>query len=102
MGFPFNPGCVSKKAACIVEVKEDSESSVFCKCISGAGRGEQNLVYIKESTGFGAGLLVDGKVYGGGRGPLFVNVSTAMLGRRPSSMGAVIQALTNVLNQQGE
>ena len=77
---------------------------IFCflQMYFGAGRGEQNLVYIKESTGFGAGLLVDGKVYGGVRGPLFVNVSTAMLGRRPSSMGAVIQALTNVLNQQGE
>jgi len=70
--------------------------------LSRAGRGEQNLVYIKMSTGIGAGLLVDGKVYPGDDGSLCGFILTAMLGRRSSSMGAVIQALAIALHYDAD
>ncbi len=34
----------------------------------GAGRGERNLAYIKVGSGIGAGLLIDGRIYGGATG----------------------------------
>jgi len=55
LGFPISLG-------------NDAELGALGEWAFGAGRGENNLAYIKVGTGIGAGLLLDGQIYGGTTG----------------------------------
>jgi glucokinase-like ROK family protein len=51
-----------------VALNNDAELGALGEWAYGAGRGERNLAYIKIGTGVGAGLLLDGQIYGGTTG----------------------------------
>ncbi len=51
-----------------VSVNNDAELGALGEWAYGAGRGAQDLAYIKVGTGIGAGLLIDGRVYRGSTG----------------------------------
>jgi len=53
---------------CPVALGNDAELGAFGEWAFGAGRGENDLAYIKVGTGIGAGLLLDGKIYRGASG----------------------------------
>jgi glucokinase-like ROK family protein len=53
---------------CPVSLNNDAELGALGEWAYGAGRGEQNLVFIKVGFGVGAGLLLDGKIYHGATG----------------------------------
>jgi len=62
--FPIRD-TLEKMWGCPVSLSNDSELGVLGEWAAGAGRGEQNLAYIKIGTGIGAGLLLDGQIYRG-------------------------------------
>jgi glucokinase-like ROK family protein len=51
-----------------VMIGNDAEFGAIGEWAYGAGRGENNLAYIKVGTGVGAGLLLDGRIYRGATG----------------------------------
>jgi glucokinase-like ROK family protein len=51
-----------------VSIGNDAELGALGEWAYGAGRGENNLAYIKVGTGVGAGLLLDGHIYKGTTG----------------------------------
>jgi len=51
-----------------VSLGNDAELGALGEWAYGAGRGENNLAYIKVGTGVGAGLLLDGRIYRGATG----------------------------------
>ena len=51
-----------------VKIENDCVSAVVAEGLFGAGRGEDNFVYITWSTGIGAGAYVDGKLIRGKNG----------------------------------
>jgi glucokinase-like ROK family protein len=53
---------------CPVSVNNDAELGALGEWAHGAGRGEDNLVYIKVGSGVGAGLLLNGKIFHGASG----------------------------------
>ena len=53
---------------CPVTLNNDAELGAVGEWAYGAGRGEQNLAYIKVGTGVGAGLLINGQLYSGSTG----------------------------------
>jgi glucokinase-like ROK family protein len=57
-----------KMWGCPVSLNNDAEMGALGEWAFGAGRGEQNLAYIKVGSGIGAGLLLDGKIYHGSTG----------------------------------
>jgi predicted NBD/HSP70 family sugar kinase len=59
---------MEKKLGCPVSLGNDAELGALGEWAFGAGRGEQNLAYIKVGTGIGAGLLLDGQIYRGTTG----------------------------------
>jgi glucokinase-like ROK family protein len=62
--FPIR--CTLEKMwGCPVSLSNDSELGALGEWAAGAGRGEQNLAYIKIGTGIGAGLLLGGQIYRG-------------------------------------
>jgi glucokinase-like ROK family protein len=62
--FPIRDTLV-KMWGCPVSLSNDSELGALGEWAAGAGRGEQNLAYIKIGTGIGAGLLLEGQIYHG-------------------------------------
>ncbi len=62
--FPIRAS-LEKMWGCPVSLSNDSELGALGEWAAGAGRGEQNLAYIKIGTGIGAGLLLDGQIYRG-------------------------------------
>jgi glucokinase-like ROK family protein len=62
--FPIRDTLV-KMWGCPVSLSNDSELGALGEWAAGAGRGEQNLAYIKIGTGIGAGLLLEGQIYRG-------------------------------------
>jgi glucokinase len=48
-----------------VYVEHDGNTGALAEWYFGAGRGYSNLVFITMGTGFGAGLILDGKLYRG-------------------------------------
>lgn len=62
--FPIRD-TLEKMWGCPVSLSNDSELGVLGEWAAGAGRGEQNLTYIKIGTGIGAGILLDGQIYRG-------------------------------------
>lgn len=51
-----------------VRVENDANAAALAEWRYGAGRGCDNLVYLTMSTGVGAGLILDGRLYRGHRG----------------------------------
>ncbi len=51
-----------------ISISNDAELGALGEWAYGAGRGENNLAYIKVGTGVGAGLLLDGQIYRGATG----------------------------------
>jgi predicted NBD/HSP70 family sugar kinase len=51
-----------------VEVENDASLGALGEWMWGAGRGAQDLAYLKLATGIGAGLIVRGRPYGGSGG----------------------------------
>jgi predicted NBD/HSP70 family sugar kinase len=51
-----------------VEVENDANLGALAEHLEGAGRGYANLIYVKASTGVGAGLVVDGRLRRGAIG----------------------------------
>lgn len=62
--FPIRDNLM-KKWGCPVILSNDAELGALGEWAAGAGRGEQNLVYIKIGTGIGAGILIGGQIYRG-------------------------------------
>jgi glucokinase len=48
-----------------VYVEHDGNAGALAEFYFGAGRGFQNLVFVTMGTGFGAGLILDGRLYRG-------------------------------------
>ncbi len=46
----------------------DAHLAALAEALRGAGRGARHLVYVTVSTGIGAGLILDGKLYSGAGG----------------------------------
>ncbi len=75
-GPPIMPGWdlfpirewMEKTWSCPVTLGNDAEFGALGEWAFGAGRGVDNLVYIKVGTGIGAGLLIDGQIYRGTTG----------------------------------
>ncbi|MBI5932602.1 MAG: ROK family transcriptional regulator [Chloroflexi bacterium] len=65
--FPIRD-TLEKLWGCPVSLNNDAELGVLGEWAYGAGRGEQNLAYIKVGTGIGAGLFIDGQIYRGATG----------------------------------
>jgi glucokinase len=49
-------------------IHHDAHLAALAEHRHGAGRGSTNLIYVTVSTGIGAGLIVDGKLYSGAGG----------------------------------
>jgi glucokinase len=52
---------------CPVELENDANAAALAEWRFGAGRGARHLVYLTMSTGIGAGLILDGRLYRGVR-----------------------------------
>jgi glucokinase len=51
-----------------VRIENDANAAALAEWRYGAGRGTRNLVYLTMSTGVGAGMILDGRLYRGHRG----------------------------------
>jgi glucokinase-like ROK family protein len=63
-GFPIRD-TLQERWGCPVTLNNDAELGALGEWAYGAGRGERDLAYIKVGIGIGAGLLLDGQIYGG-------------------------------------
>ena len=52
----------------VVTLNNDAELGALGEWAYGAGRGEQNLAFIKVGSGIGAGLIINQQIYGGTTG----------------------------------
>jgi len=48
-------------------IENDANACAVAEWLRGAGRGSRNMVFLTCSTGMGAGLIIDGKLYRGSR-----------------------------------
>jgi glucokinase len=55
----------SRALAAPVRLENDANAAALAEWQHGAGRGVRNLVYVTMSTGVGAGLILDGRLYRG-------------------------------------
>ena len=51
-----------------ITLNNDAELGALGEWAYGAGRGERNLAFIKVGSGIGAGLMINGQIYGGTTG----------------------------------
>lgn len=47
------------------KLQNDANAGALAEWLYGAGRGSRNMMFITFGTGFGAGLIIDGKLYSG-------------------------------------
>lgn len=66
-GYPIRDD-LARRFGLPVSLRNDAELGAIGEWAYGAGRGERHLAYIKVGTGIGAGLLLDGQIYGGANG----------------------------------
>jgi glucokinase len=52
-----------------VRVANDAKAAALAEAAWGAGRGHRNVFYATLGTGVGTGLVIDGRIYSGRRGP---------------------------------
>jgi glucokinase len=53
---------------CPVYLENDANAGALAEHRFGAGRGTRNMVFLTMGTGFGAGIIIDGRIYGGTNG----------------------------------
>src|SRR5215472_10185726 len=53
---------------CPVFLENDANAGALAECRFGAGKGAGNLVFLTMGTGFGAGIIIDGRIYSGTNG----------------------------------
>lgn len=53
---------------CPAYLENDANAGALAENRYGAGRGTQNMVFLTMGTGFGAGIIIDGRVYQGANG----------------------------------
>jgi glucokinase len=53
---------------CPVAIQNDAKLAGYAEWVSGAGAGTENMIFITVSTGIGAALIFDGRLYGGAVG----------------------------------
>jgi glucokinase-like ROK family protein len=64
-----NPGAeMERRLGLPVSVENDANLGAFGEALFGAGRGAQEIVYLKVSSGIGAGLIVGGRIHHGAGG----------------------------------
>ncbi|HEY5638726.1 MAG TPA: ROK family protein [Dehalococcoidia bacterium] len=51
-----------------VRLENDANAAALGENVYGAGRGTRHMLYITVSTGVGAGIVADGRLYGGAKG----------------------------------
>lgn len=56
---------LSREFSLPVYVEHDGNAGTLAEFFFGAGRGFRNIIFITMGTGFGAGLILDGKLYRG-------------------------------------
>ncbi|MGZ5314704.1 MAG: ROK family protein [Solirubrobacterales bacterium] len=59
---------MERRLALPVHVENDANLGAMAEFVWGSGRGHSELIYIKLSSGVGAGLLLDGRLYRGAGG----------------------------------
>lgn len=67
-----------------VQVENDANLGVLAEFVWGAGQGVSELIYIKLSSGIGAGLLLDGRLYRGAGG------TAGEIGHTPARPGGAV------------
>jgi glucokinase len=58
---------LSERLGAPARLENDANASAVAEWLHGAGRGARSLVFLTCSTGIGAGLILDGKLYRGSR-----------------------------------
>ncbi len=53
---------------CPVYLENDANAGALAENRFGAGRGANNMVFLTMGTGFGAGIIIDGRIYQGANG----------------------------------
>ena len=62
------PGMVSERLGVQAKMEHDAAACALAETLWGAGRGLSRVAYLTCGSGFGCGLVVDGKIYRGARG----------------------------------
>jgi glucokinase len=58
---------LSERLGAPTRLENDANASALAEWLHGAGRGARNMVFLTCSTGIGAGLILDGRLYRGSR-----------------------------------
>lgn len=66
-GFSVKP-VLEERFSLGVSVANDATLAALAEHVYGAGRGYKHMVYVTISTGIGAGIIIDGRLYTGSRG----------------------------------
>ena len=74
------------RLAASVIVENDANLGALAEAMWGAGRGAGSLVYLKVSTGIGAGLIIDGRVFPEPPGPVTVASPSRLILIQTASM----------------
>ena len=59
---------VQARFACPVHIDNDANLGALGEHLLGAAQGQRDVVYVKLSSGVGAGLILDGRIFRGARG----------------------------------
>ncbi|TMG37810.1 MAG: ROK family protein [Chloroflexi bacterium] len=59
---------LTERTAIPTNLENDANLAAFGEARAGAGKGARNLAYVTVSTGIGAGLVLDGRLYSGASG----------------------------------
>ncbi|MGN6724214.1 MAG: ROK family protein [Marmoricola sp.] len=76
LGTAIMPGWADVQVSAVAErafgvrvvVENDANLGALAECHQGAGRGHSELVFVKVSSGLGAGIVVDGRIFAGASG----------------------------------
>jgi glucokinase len=59
---------LSTEFGCPARLENDANAGALAEQRFGAGRGSRNMVFLTMGTGFGAGIIIDGRIYQGANG----------------------------------
>ena len=59
---------LAREFGCPVRLENDANAGAVAEHRYGAGRGTRNMVFLTMGTGFGAGIILDNRIYGGANG----------------------------------
>ncbi|GAC1381105.1 MAG: ROK family transcriptional regulator [Marmoricola sp.] len=76
LGTAIMPGWADVQISAVAErafgrpvvVENDANLGALAECHQGAGRGHSEVVFVKVSSGLGAGIVVDGRIFAGASG----------------------------------